>query len=84
LKGKEKEVSVTYTLINIQGELNKKYWVGFFFDSKPKRATAAEGWPALPEENLERLKDAGLPYERGIPKCNRCNGNSHPCRKSWS
>ena len=23
---------------------------------------------------MERLKDAGIPMDRGIPKCNNCNG----------
>ena len=80
MQQQEKEIGSTFTLINIQGELNKKYKIGFFFDFKPKRATAAEGWPSSPEENLERLKDAGLPYERGVPKCNRCNGKRHAFR----
>ena len=35
-----------------------------------------QGWPATPEENRERLKDAGMPMERGIPKCMRCDGRS--------
>lgn len=34
----------------------------------------AAGWPKDAEENLERLKDAGLPMDRGIPKCSRCDG----------
>lgn len=48
--------------------------MGFYFSPKPRRANAAQGWPASPEENLERLKDAGLPMDRGVPKCGRCGG----------
>lgn len=68
------ELPITHTIINLQGELDKKYQVGFYFSAKPRRANAAQGWPSSPEENLERLKDAGLPYDRGVPKCGRCGG----------
>ena len=66
----------TYTLINLQGKLDQKYQVGFFFSAKPRRRNAQAGWPSSPDENLQRLKNAGLPYERGVPKCNRCNGKT--------
>ena len=69
------EVTSTYTLINLQGKLDQKYKIGFFFSPNPRRRNLKACWPATPEENLERLKDAGQPYERGIPKCPRCNGN---------
>lgn len=36
----------------------------------------AEGWPSSEAENLARLKDAGVPLERGVPKCLRCKGES--------
>ena len=70
----ENELGKTLTYVNLQGELNKTFKVGFQFSSKPKRETAKQGWPETPEENLERLKDAGFPMDRGIPKCNRCDG----------
>ncbi|KAL8960468.1 MAG: hypothetical protein Q9193_002837, partial [Seirophora villosa] len=35
------------------------------------------GWPSSDDENFERLKDAGAPYERGIPKCLRCKEMGH-------
>ena len=60
----------------MQGELDKKYQVGFYFSPKPRRTNARQGWPSSAEENIERLKDAGLPMERGIPKCGRCGGNA--------
>lgn len=62
----------------MQGELDKKYQVGFYFSAKPRRVNARQGWPSSPEENIERLKDAGLPFERGVPKCGRCGGRSSP------
>ena len=70
----ENELPKTHTYVNLQGELNKIYKVGFHLSPRPKRETAKQGWPATPEENLERLKNAGLPMERGIPKCMRCDG----------
>lgn len=39
-----------------------------------------ERWPASPEENLKRLENAGLPMDRGIPKCNRCGEMGHMSR----
>lgn len=68
------EVTSTYTLIDLQGKLDQKYKVGFYFSPNPRRRNAKASWPASPEENIERLKEAGQPYERGIPKCPRCNG----------
>ena len=68
------EVTSTYTLINLQGVLDQKYKIGFFFTPNPRRRNLKAVWPATPEENLERLTEAGQPYERGVPKCPRCNG----------
>ena len=72
----ENELPKTHTYVNLQGELDKTYKVGFHLSPKPKRETAKQGWPETSEENVERLKDAGMPMERGIPKCMRCDGNT--------
>ena len=64
----------TYTLMNLNGKLDCKYHVGFFFGDKPPRGSLRRGWPSSPEENKMRLKDAGVPVERGIPKCSNCDG----------
>ena len=40
-----------------------------------------ERWPASPAENLERLKNAGLPMDRGVPKCSRCEEMGHMARQ---
>lgn len=76
LIAKKKELFTTQTLVNIQGKIDCTYEVGFYFSDKPQRKSAREGWPEGKEENLERLKDAGLPVDRGIPKCGRCGGKS--------
>jgi hypothetical protein len=73
----EREHSVVYTNMDLQGNLDKKYTVSYRLSSKPKRPKEAEDWPASPEENLERLKDAGWPTDRGIPKCNNCDQLGH-------
>ena len=70
----EHELPKTYTYVNLQGELDKTYKVGFHLSPNPKRETAKQGWPENPDDNIERLKNAGLPMERGIPKCMRCDG----------
>ncbi|KAL8720293.1 MAG: hypothetical protein Q9225_002831 [Loekoesia sp. 1 TL-2023] len=72
---KDGEILDTHTLINLSGKKDCKYKLGYFFKKTPRTAKLAEGWPSSEAENLERLKDAGVPYERGIPKCLRCKGN---------
>ncbi len=74
LIAKKKELFTTQTLVNIQGKIDCTYEVGFYFSDKPQRKSAKEGWPESKEDNMERLKDAGLPMDRGIPKCGRCGG----------
>ncbi|MCJ1393302.1 hypothetical protein MMC18_006174 [Xylographa bjoerkii] len=73
----EKEMTDTYTLMDLNGKLDCKYHVGFFFSDKPPRGSLKEGWPSSPEENQKRLKDAGIPVERGIPKCSNCDELGH-------
>lgn len=65
---------VTQTLINLQGKLDCKYEVGFFYSDQPRRAILVPGWPPSAAENLERMEDAGQPMDRGVPKCSRCSG----------
>ena len=67
--------------MNLQGEIGKKYTVSYFTSDKPQRPNMKERWPASVEENLERLADAGIPMDRGIPKCNNCNELGHSSRQ---
>ena len=60
--------------MDMNGKLDCKYHVGFFFSPNPIRVTMKDSWPKSPEENLERLLDAGVPVERGVPKCSNCDG----------
>lgn len=70
----EKPVGESLSIINLQGKLDCKYVVGFFFSPKPQRANLRERWPVSVEDNLKRLEEAGLPYDRQIPKCSNCGG----------
>ena len=79
----ENELPKTHTYVNLQGELDKTYKVGFHLSPKPKREIMKQGWPETPEENIERLKDAGMPMERGIPKCMRCDGKTYMPNCAW-
>lgn len=74
LIAREKEIFDTQTRVNLQGKLNCKYEVGYYFSAQPQRKRAKAGWPPNEEENLKRLQDAGLTSDRGVPKCSRCNG----------
>ncbi|MCJ1365647.1 hypothetical protein MMC16_004772 [Acarospora aff. strigata] len=73
----EKEIPDTLTIVDIQGKLDCKYTIGYYKSPHPRRQNAAQGWPASPEENLERLNDAGVPMDRGIPKCSNCSELGH-------
>ena len=71
----EKEVTDTFTLMNLQGKLGCKYTIGYYFSEKPTRGHLKQWWPKNPEENKKRLEDAGIPVASGIPKCSNCEGN---------
>lgn len=77
LIAKEQEIAASYTIINFQGVKDLKYVVSFQFSAKPKRARFAEGWPATPEENMQRLAEAGIVMDSYVPKCRRCDEFGH-------
>ena len=66
----EKNLLDTWTNVDLQGAIGKKYAVGYFFSDKPQRPNLVDKWPASAEENMERLADAGVPMDRGVEKCN--------------
>ncbi|KAL8671331.1 MAG: hypothetical protein Q9168_004168 [Polycauliona sp. 1 TL-2023] len=76
METREGEILDTFTLIDLSGKKDCKYKVGYFFKKTAPRGKMADVWPSSEEENLVRLQDAGVPYERGIPKCLRCKGKS--------
>ncbi|KAI5860143.1 hypothetical protein GGS23DRAFT_251203 [Durotheca rogersii] len=71
----------TYTNMDLQGNLDKKYCVTYRLNDKPARPREAEFWPRSPEENMERLKDAGETVERGVAKCSNCNELGHIAKR---
>ncbi|RAH45136.1 putative zinc knuckle transcription factor (CnjB) [Aspergillus brunneoviolaceus CBS 621.78] len=76
----EREANSCISFINLQGKLDCTYVVGYFFSPKPQRAHLRERWPSSDDENLERLEDAGLPYDRQVPKCGNCGEMGHTAR----
>ena len=73
----EKELAATFTNMDLQGNLDKKYTVSFRLSPKHQRPKEKDLWPETPEENLARLQDAGEPVDRGIPKCSNCEQLGH-------
>ncbi|KAJ5606305.1 hypothetical protein N7510_009086 [Penicillium lagena] len=73
----QKEVGDVISLIDLQGKLGCTYSVGFFYGPKPQRATLRDRWPENEELNLEHLADAGLPFDRMVPKCLNCGEMGH-------
>ena len=57
------------TSVNLQGEIGKKYVVGYFLSDRPQRPSMKERWPKSAEDNIQRLGDAGVPMDRRVPKC---------------
>ncbi|KAH0845541.1 putative zinc knuckle transcription factor (CnjB) [Fonsecaea pedrosoi] len=73
----EKDLGDTWTNVNLQGEIEKKYAISYFTSDKPQRPTLLDRWPSSPEDNLARLADAGIPLDRGVDKCNNCGKIGH-------
>ncbi|KAJ5848472.1 hypothetical protein N7455_012429 [Penicillium solitum] len=74
------EVDDVMSLIDLQGVLDREFVVGFFFSPKASRGHLRERWPANAEENLERMNNAGILYERKMPKCLNCGELGHISR----
>lgn len=70
----------TLTNVNLQGEVDKKYTIGYFLSDKPQRPALIARWPKDSTENLKRLVDAGIPMDRGIEKCHNCEQLGHTAR----
>ncbi|POS85195.1 hypothetical protein EPUL_003121, partial [Erysiphe pulchra] len=77
----EKELAATYTNMDIQGTLDRTYSITWRWSPKPMRPKEIQFWPSTPEDNFERLADAGEPTDRGVPKCSNCNTLGHTRRR---
>ncbi|KAJ5640671.1 hypothetical protein N7528_000296 [Penicillium herquei] len=76
----EKDPVDVMSLIDLQGVLDREFVVGFFYNAAPQRRNLRSRWPSTPEENLERLANAGLPYDRQVIKCRNCGEMGHGSR----
>lgn len=74
IKLQEKQTFDVFSLIDLQGQMDREYVVGFYFSDKAPRKALKDRWPTSPEDNLERLANAGFPHDRGISKCRNCGG----------
>lgn len=72
----ERDLATTYSIMDLQGNLDRKFCISYRKSANPARPKEHEGWPE-PEENLVRLADAGEPIDRGISKCSNCNEYVH-------
>jgi hypothetical protein len=71
-----KELIATLTNMDLQGRLEQEYTISYRFSPKPERPRERENW-ASPEENKERLANAGDVVARGVPQCHNCNQLGH-------
>ncbi|KAL2269184.1 hypothetical protein VTJ83DRAFT_4030 [Remersonia thermophila] len=76
----ERELLPTLTLMDLQGNLNKKYKVTYRTQWNATRPSERLLWPKDVDENLERLKNAGEPTDRMVPKCSNCGEVGHGAR----
>lgn len=73
----ERELIDTFTNMDPQGNIDKKYSISFRFSDKPQRPREIDGWPQDHAEILSRLDDAGMVVDRGLPKCYNCGELGH-------
>jgi hypothetical protein len=73
----EKPLASTFTNMDLQGNLGKKYTVTYRFQWNPPRPRDRDVWPKDVDENIERLGDAGEVVYGGLPKCRNCDEIGH-------
>lgn len=67
----------TFTNMDLQGNMEKKYTISYRFSEKPERPREREGWPESREEILTRLEDAGDVVSNGKSQCSNCRQVGH-------
>jgi hypothetical protein len=77
----EKPLASTFTNMDLQGNLGKKFTVTYRFQWNPPRPRDREVWPKDVDENIERLNDAGEVVYGGLPKCSNCDEVGHTARR---
>lgn len=78
----EKELAATYTNVDLQGNLDKKFTVSYRLSANPQRPKEKIAWPSSPQENLARLEDAGEVEDRKVIKCRNCEQLGHNSKVS--
>lgn len=73
----ERELIDTFTNMDLQGKIDKKYSISLRFTDKPERPREINSWPGSNEVILSRLDDAGMVVDRGLPKCYNCGELGH-------
>ena len=73
----DKQFTNTYTLVDLQGNIDREYAVWYRKGPKPTRPYEEEFWPATKKDNLQRLITAGEVQERGAIRCNGCGDLGH-------
>lgn len=73
----EKALAVTFTNMDLQGNLGKTFTVTYRFQWNPPRPRDREAWPKDEDENIERLQDAGEVVHGGLPLCRNCEEVGH-------
>ncbi|KAL6699812.1 hypothetical protein J3F84DRAFT_404782 [Trichoderma pleuroticola] len=73
----QRELIDTFTNMDLQGNIDKKYSVSVRFSDKPERPREINVWPDGIDEILSRLDDAGIVVDRGVPKCYNCGELGH-------
>lgn len=76
----ERPLLPTFTNMDLQGNMGKKYTVSYRFSDKPERPREIEGWPGTADEILSRLVDAGEAIENGKSLCHNCKQVGHQAR----
>ncbi|KAJ5659655.1 hypothetical protein N7507_006106, partial [Penicillium longicatenatum] len=76
----ENEVADVFTLIDLQGNLDRRYTVSFYRGPDSPRNALNARWPEGPAKNLERLADSGQPYDRQVLKCRNCDEMGHSAK----
>lgn len=69
------------TLMDLQGNLGKKYRVQYRWNDKPLRGREKDLFPKSAAENVERLRDAGEIVYNDIPKCHNCGELGHTSKR---
>lgn len=64
----KREIADTFTLMDLQGNLQREWAISYRRSPKAQRGRETQNWPASPEENMERLLNAGEVVSTGVPK----------------